>query len=80
MLKILLLIYFCFIVKVLSDEKKIVNLPDEIKEIYQNPLSNGFGENIDWVKWEDAIETALEVNKPIFLLIHKSWCHACKGK
>lgn len=31
------------------------------------------------MKWEDAIETSLEVNKPIFLLIHKSWCHACKG-
>lgn len=40
---------------------------------------SGFGEDINWVSWEDAIETALEKDKPIFLLIHKSWCHACKG-
>uniref|UniRef100_A0AC34QPL5 Thioredoxin domain-containing protein n=1 Tax=Panagrolaimus sp. JU765 TaxID=591449 RepID=A0AC34QPL5_9BILA len=51
----------------------------DIASIYQNPLSNGFGDDIAWVKWEDAIETALEVNKPIFLLIHKTWCHACKA-
>ncbi|VDK83856.1 unnamed protein product [Litomosoides sigmodontis] len=51
----------------------------DAKQIYQNPLSHGFGEDIDWVKWEDAVETAMEVNKPIFLLIHKSWCHACKA-
>ncbi|CAJ0960281.1 unnamed protein product, partial [Mesorhabditis belari] len=52
---------------------------DDIKEIYQNPLSHGFGEDIAWVKWEDAIEKALDENKPIFLLIHKAWCHACKA-
>ncbi|VDN58546.1 unnamed protein product [Dracunculus medinensis] len=40
---------------------------------------SGFGEDINWVSWEDAIETALEKDKPIFLLIHKSWCHACKA-
>ncbi|CAG9534626.1 unnamed protein product [Cercopithifilaria johnstoni] len=51
----------------------------DTKQIYQNPLSHGFGEDIDWVKWEDAVELAMEVNKPIFLLIHKSWCHACKA-
>ncbi|ETN74341.1 hypothetical protein NECAME_13028 [Necator americanus] len=52
---------------------------DQIKEIYSNPLSHGFGEDIDWVPWEDAIEKALDTNKPIFLLIHKTWCHACKA-
>ncbi|VDK88610.1 unnamed protein product [Onchocerca ochengi] len=51
----------------------------DTKQIYQNPLSHGFGEDIDWVKWEDAVEMAMEVDKPIFLLIHKSWCHACKA-
>ncbi|KHJ94966.1 hypothetical protein OESDEN_05093 [Oesophagostomum dentatum] len=51
----------------------------DIKEIYSNPLAHGFGEDIDWVPWEDAIEKALDTNKPIFLLIHKTWCHACKA-
>ncbi|VDN01572.1 unnamed protein product [Thelazia callipaeda] len=51
----------------------------DAKQMYQNPLSHGFGEDIAWVKWEDAVELAMEENKPIFLLIHKSWCHACKA-
>lgn len=51
----------------------------DIKQIYESPLSHGFGDDIAWVKWEDAIETAMEQDKPIFLLIHKSWCHACKA-
>uniref|UniRef100_F1LCK7 Thioredoxin domain-containing protein 12 n=1 Tax=Ascaris suum TaxID=6253 RepID=F1LCK7_ASCSU len=55
------------------------NATIDIKQIYESPLSHGFGEDIEWVKWEDAVETALEKNKPIFLLIHKSWCHACKA-
>ncbi|KAF8361502.1 txdc-12.1, partial [Pristionchus pacificus] len=50
-----------------------------LKEIYQNPLSNGYGEDINWVKWDDAIEKALDEDKPIFLLIHKTWCHACRA-
>ncbi|VDN89139.1 unnamed protein product [Brugia pahangi] len=70
-----------------KDEKPIVemvlslnaNAAFDTKQIYTNPLSHGFGEDIDWVKWEDAVEMAMEVNKPIFLLIHKSWCHACKA-
>ena len=40
----------------------------------------GFGDDINWVKWDDAIEAALDQQKPIFLLIHKQWCHACKGR
>uniref|UniRef100_A0A7E4WDT0 Thioredoxin domain-containing protein n=1 Tax=Panagrellus redivivus TaxID=6233 RepID=A0A7E4WDT0_PANRE len=51
----------------------------DIKAMYENPLSHGYGDDIAWVKWEDAIETALELNKPIFLLVHKTWCHACKA-
>jgi protein-disulfide reductase (glutathione) len=52
---------------------------DKLTEMYSNPIAHGFGDDIEWVKWEDAIEKALEVNKPIFLLIHKTWCHACKA-
>ncbi|KAE9414999.1 hypothetical protein Angca_009903, partial [Angiostrongylus cantonensis] len=52
---------------------------EQVQEIYSNPLSHGFGEDIDWVPWENAVEKALDTNKPIFLLIHKTWCHACKA-
>ena len=57
-----------------GDEKKM-----DITEMYKNPLSHGYGDDIDWIPWENAIETALDQNKPIFLLIHKTWCHACKS-
>lgn len=29
----------------------------DVNKIFENPLANGFGEDIDWVKWEDAVET-----------------------
>nr|ASX95041.1 candidate secreted effector Minc12921 [Meloidogyne incognita]CAD2169247.1 unnamed protein product [Meloidogyne enterolobii]CAD2200014.1 unnamed protein product [Meloidogyne enterolobii] len=57
-----------------ENEKKV-----DLTEMYKNPLSNGFGDDIDWIPWENAVETALERNKPVFLLIHKTWCHACKS-
>lgn len=55
------------------------NAEFDAKQMYENPLAHGFGDDIAWVKWEDAVELALEKDKPIFLLIHKSWCHACKA-
>lgn len=40
----------------------------------------GFGDDVDWVEWDNAVSVALDVNKPIFLLVHKTWCGACTGK
>uniref|UniRef100_A0A0N4ZCP6 Thioredoxin domain-containing protein n=1 Tax=Parastrongyloides trichosuri TaxID=131310 RepID=A0A0N4ZCP6_PARTI len=51
----------------------------DITSMYKNPYSHGFGEDIDWVSWDSAIELAEQQEKPIFLLIHKTWCHACKS-
>ncbi|RCN33642.1 hypothetical protein ANCCAN_20523 [Ancylostoma caninum] len=42
-------------------------------------LLGGFPSAIDWVEWEKAIGVAKDLNKPIFFLIHKTWCGACKG-
>ncbi|CAJ0938373.1 unnamed protein product, partial [Mesorhabditis belari] len=39
----------------------------------------GFAGDIDWVQWENAVEVAKEQNKPIFFLIHKTWCGACSS-
>jgi protein-disulfide reductase (glutathione) len=41
-------------------------------------LARGFGSDIDWVEWTKAVSIARDLNKPIFLLIHKTWCGACK--
>jgi len=42
-------------------------------------LGRGFGEFIQWVKWEKALELAKEQRMPIMLIIHRQWCSACKG-
>ncbi|KJH43043.1 hypothetical protein DICVIV_10950 [Dictyocaulus viviparus] len=42
-------------------------------------LSNGFRNEIDWIDWNVAIGVAKDLHKPIFLLIHKTWCGACRG-
>ena len=43
----------------------------------ENSLAHGFGDDIEWGSWENALELANEQNKPVFLLIHKTWCGAC---
>ena len=37
--------------------------------------SHGFGDKIDWV----TLDEAKQLKKPIMLVIHKSWCGACKA-
>src|SRR5690242_7745543 len=39
----------------------------------------GWGDNIAWkTSLEDGIKDSKESGKPMFLVIHKSWCGACK--
>ncbi|CEF67089.1 Thioredoxin-like fold domain-containing protein [Strongyloides ratti] len=56
-----------------------VSTNTDVEKSEANPLSRGWGDDIKWVPWEDAVEVALEENKPIFFLIHKEWCQACKN-
>ncbi|PAV87939.1 hypothetical protein WR25_03715 [Diploscapter pachys] len=57
-------------------EKKTEPLKEESKK----DLSHGFLTDIDWVSFDKAVGIAKDLNKPVFFLIHKSWCGACKGK
>mmetsp|Transcript_12656 Transcript_12656/g.39374 ORF Transcript_12656/g.39374 Transcript_12656/m.39374 type:complete len:172 (-) Transcript_12656:82-597(-) len=42
-------------------------------------LCDGFNaKKISWVPWDKAIETGKRLDKPIFMLVHKTWCAACK--
>lgn len=34
-------------------------------------------DEIDWVEWSQSESIALDLDRPIFFLIHKTWCGAC---
>jgi len=44
----------------------------------KNPLSRGWNDDIAWITLEDALNSAKANRKPVFVLIHKQWCHACQ--
>jgi len=41
--------------------------------------SNGWNDDINWQTLDEAKAAAKENGKPIMLVIHKSWCGACKS-
>ncbi|XP_060085660.1 thioredoxin domain-containing protein 12-like [Ylistrum balloti] len=47
--------------------------------VFSNELARGWGNDIAWVKLDDGLIQAKKENKPVMLIIHKSWCGACKS-
>lgn len=45
-------------------------------KIVTSAKSNGLGDNINWVDYESAIADS---SKPSMIILHKSWCPACKS-
>lgn len=41
--------------------------------------SNGLGDHIDWQTWSKGLTLAKETRKPVMVILHKSWCPACKS-
>ena len=41
--------------------------------------SNGLGDNIEWRSWTEGKSIAKETGKPLMVVLHKSWCPACKS-
>ena len=51
-----------------------------VSEVSSEDLSNGWGPDYAWVdSLEAAQDQAIQEWKPIMLIIHKSWCGACKS-
>ena len=41
--------------------------------------SNGLGDHIDWQTWSKGLSLAKVNQKPLMVILHKSWCPACKS-
>ncbi|KAJ9577014.1 hypothetical protein L9F63_006451 [Diploptera punctata] len=39
----------------------------------------GFGEDFNWVNLDQGLAVAKQSQKPVMLVIHKSWCGACRA-
>lgn len=46
--------------------------------VLADSLSRGWGDSIEWHTLAEAKELAASSNKPIMVIIHKTWCGACK--
>jgi len=46
---------------------------------HASPLGRGFGDDVDWVSYEDGLKQAKESGKPLLVLLHASWCGACRA-
>jgi len=51
----------------------------ESEEDSNADLSNGLGDHIEWHKLEEGFALSKSERKPLMLIIHKSWCGACKS-
>jgi protein-disulfide reductase (glutathione) len=38
----------------------------------------GFGDEVEWMKLDEGLAAAKENNKLAMVVVHKSWCGACK--
>lgn len=42
-------------------------------------VAKGWGQNIQWVNFKDGMKQSKDTGKPAMVVIHKSWCRACKA-
>lgn len=52
--------------------------PEEDDE--KNDPAHGLGHHITWVGLKEGLISSEKEDKPLMLIIHKSWCGACRGE
>uniref|UniRef100_A0A5S6QAK2 Thioredoxin domain-containing protein n=1 Tax=Trichuris muris TaxID=70415 RepID=A0A5S6QAK2_TRIMR len=67
----------CFLLQLAYAEGK--GTEESTESTPGNPLARGWGDDITWVSFEDGLKIVKEQKRPMFLLIHKSWCPACQA-
>lgn len=68
------LIFFLFAYVWAEEEQDEEPVEEEaVKEEFKD-LSHGFGTDIEWADFSKATELSKELKKPVFVLIHKTWC------
>merc|ERR1711879_308730 len=45
---------------------------------YGENNGHGWHDSVEWKTWSEAKEEAAASGKPIMVILHKSWCGACK--
>ncbi|OXA51059.1 Thioredoxin domain-containing protein 12 [Folsomia candida] len=45
----------------------------------KNDAAHGLGQHITWLPLKEGFEIAEKEDKPLMLIIHKSWCGACRS-
>ncbi|CAL8103475.1 unnamed protein product [Orchesella dallaii] len=57
----------------------VIVVADSDEDEGSSALDNGLGKHINWHRLDDGLAAAKEQAKPLMLIIHKSWCGACKS-
>jgi len=58
---------------------ELLKAMETAKQSINVSLSRGFGDYIDWQTLEKGKEIAKEQTKPMMVIIHRTWCSACKA-
>jgi len=76
---IAIVLLLCLPNRVLADDAEKDDASSSSSSANDENANNGLGTSIAWVSLKEGLNQALEEDKHLVLIIHKSWCGACKA-